>query len=110
MSKSIREIIREELAKLELRTVTTPREKAPATNRRGRASNPSANALMCEMGRALYGDMWQSRLCAALGVSKMTAHKWAHNDASPSYVYIQNAAKLLRERRAVIDELLSRLV
>ena len=65
-------------------------------------SRKTANILQ-EVGRALYGDIWQSELARDLGCNDRTVRKWNAGDAPiPEYLRGE-VAKICRRRGRSLD-------
>ena len=102
MTKDIRTIIREELSKLQL-TTAAPQAKPKAHIPPKRASNPAINEIFRTCAKTLYGEQWQRPVSIALGVSKMAAHHWAHDLATPRAEYVCRLFRLMRDKREALD-------
>lgn len=63
---------------------------------RGQQAEP--NAVLAEIGRALYGSRWQSDMARDLGVSDRTVRRWAAGEDLPAGV--RNDLAALAKRRA----------
>lgn len=66
-------------------------------------------ALLSEIGRALYGARWQSAVAEDLGVSDRTVRRWiAGESAVPIGVWGEFRGSLVERNKAIVI-LLSRL-
>ena len=71
-------------------------------------SRKTANILQ-EVGRALYGDIWQSELARDLGCNDRTVRKWNAGDAPiPEYLR-KEVAKICRRRGNRLIEMAEQL-
>lgn len=57
--------------------------------------------LLEEVGRAMYGDQWQTALSRDLSVSDRTLRRWA-SGASPTPHSVQATLRGLAERRVAL--------
>jgi DNA-binding transcriptional regulator YiaG len=62
-------------------------------------------ARFTEMGRALYGEMWQSETARALGVSDRTVRRWLSNGKPVPDGVEGEMVRLLGERVEKIEQL-----
>ena len=61
-----------------------------------------------DIGRALYGNRWQSALARDIGVTSRTVRRWAAGDPIPQGVW-PDVLTLARARRAKIDKVIESL-
>lgn len=65
--------------------------------------------LLVELGKALYGQQWQSALARDLSVADRTVRRWvAGTSEVPAGLYV-DLLRLTQERAAVLDALGPRL-
>lgn len=60
------------------------------------------------IGECLYGELWQSQLARALGISDRTMRRWAIGKGAPE-AHAKTMLALLAQRRAAIDDVLAHL-
>ncbi len=65
--------------------------------------------LIAEVGRALYGERWQTNMSRDLDVADRTVRRWAAGTEHPrSGVYV-DLMRLCLERAQMLDDLAARL-
>ncbi|HEY8343330.1 MAG TPA: hypothetical protein VIK75_10130 [Calditerricola sp.] len=69
-----------------------------------------SSKLLTDVGRALYGDRWQTALSRDLGISDRTMRRWAAGvDDVPRGVYT-DLHRIVLERAAELQDLIPQLV
>lgn len=63
-------------------------------------------ARLSAIGRALYGDRWQSALAAALGVADRTVRRWAAGTSPVPDGAARDMTALLNERAGMLRDLI----
>jgi len=64
-------------------------------------------ATLATIGRALYGERWQTALAADLGVADRTMRRWAAGTSAMPSGLEADLRRLLEERGAEIGRLLA---
>ena len=65
--------------------------------------------LLTDVGRALYGDQWQSPLARDLQVNDRTMRRWIARDTSPPAALDAELIRLVDLRVAELQSLAARL-
>ena len=68
-----------------------------------------SNKLIADIGRALYGERWQSDLARALDVSDRTARRWAAGTDEPRRGVYTDLHRMVIERIADLEDILERI-
>lgn len=53
---------------------------------------------LARVGEALFGFRWKTPLARAIGVNRLTIHRWATGDSRPSAAHRKNLSRLADER------------
>lgn len=65
--------------------------------------------LLAEIGKSLYGPLWQSEMARQLGVDKRSVHRWANGEATPRPRHVAALIEKMAERRDILAALRERL-
>lgn len=67
------------------------------------------DGILANIGRALWGERWQTDMSRALGVTDRTIRGWASGERPvPSGVYI-DLLRLVIERQVELDDLINKI-
>ncbi len=72
-------------------------------------ARPSNAALLCEAGRLLFGEQWQSDLARLLGISLRRVQYYAADDRQPPDGMLAELASHLEQRSTACKAMSKRL-
>lgn len=68
-----------------------------------------SNRLIADVGRALWGDRWQTEMSRALDISDRTVRNWAAGAVEPRQGVYMDLLRISEERAADMDEVIERI-
>lgn len=73
------------------------------------SSEAASGALVTAAGSAMFGERWKDALAQAIGVARMTVHRWATGERSPGPEHWEAIGRLLDAHRDRIKDVRRRV-